>query len=837
METKSSKSLQSEEFSFEKIEDFIKTALVKAKPAEKKEIVLVLGNTGAGKSTGINYMLGCEMQRTRSSYGTYVAVPVDTGREFAKIGQTLASETRYSQVYENGDVAYCDCPGFIDNRSKDERICASMSVELAVKLAEKVKGIMLVIDFKALTVDRAASLNNLMRLLSQLLVTPSAVEASILFVFTKIPRSHGTKDAILFTIEEIITSDKERLEEIKKAGKGHMNGSQHKEYISLTRKLAVLQLIKNNPDNIMLLNVFDKGESKQQMFNKLTSLIPLSKEVFNFHNYDENRVSFNKAVYQIVQRGILLTRDKIQLPKKIRQCDERLKEYAEKLPFYEDQICAFESDISLGDEQKKVVIATLLERKDKNARPLMELNRNIQRLQQKIANDQRALSQLDTDEPVQYWEEQVNDERNLFGRIFNFRTLRNFSYDDIPFLNVELTKDNGSFTVIASESENGKYQVNYESEEGKDGRANVKVFIKKRNKPDNKQQIDNLKDNLKTSRNNLTTLLNARDLLNAENEALTQSITLHTVNSENRKLQAQNLESTRRAILADIEKQKKDIEALMANLALVESEFKESHALFETVAQIAFIIGFDSELVNYFLKLYYKLPTENVLEKSELPIIEKTHQEMKNFKCPITLSTMMDPVITPCGHSFERFAIIQHCASRAHPTCPTCRNPIDTKELTPNRNLRNAIEQTIKGKFLFFPHFKVEASASLEALELQESALKDQAAQLRKETQKIDRELLIIANEIKRRRYEQTPTTEKVKWLFSQVFSTIDGTPHRGGQQIKEYLSARDRQAMSCVNHTGYIFFKKQQKPHQTVGGVITSSATGLFEQLKRKLL
>ena len=62
------------------------------------------------------------------------------------------------------------------------------------------------------------------------------------------------------------------------------------------------------------------------------------------------------------------------------------------------------------------------------------------------------------------------------------------------------------------------------------------------------------------------------------------------------------------------------------------------------------------------------------------------------YKCPITLDVMTDPVIGPDGHTYERSAIEGWIASGRN-TSPVTRGYMSSSSLTPNIALRNAIER------------------------------------------------------------------------------------------------------------------------------------------------
>jgi len=63
----------------------------------------------------------------------------------------------------------------------------------------------------------------------------------------------------------------------------------------------------------------------------------------------------------------------------------------------------------------------------------------------------------------------------------------------------------------------------------------------------------------------------------------------------------------------------------------------------------------------------------------------------EGYNCPITQEIMREPMIDRAGHSFERTAIENWL--RAHDTCPLGCEPLQPADLTPNRALRDAIEE------------------------------------------------------------------------------------------------------------------------------------------------
>ena len=68
---------------------------------------------------------------------------------------------------------------------------------------------------------------------------------------------------------------------------------------------------------------------------------------------------------------------------------------------------------------------------------------------------------------------------------------------------------------------------------------------------------------------------------------------------------------------------------------------------------------------------------------------------ISRFLCPITKELMVDPVLAPDGHTYDRKAIIKWCVIKG--TCPLMPNvTISVKQLIPNRAVKHAIMELME---------------------------------------------------------------------------------------------------------------------------------------------
>lgn len=112
--------------------------------AKDKEVVLVIGSTGAGKSTFINYLAGRKMKLDTTQMDDVVVCD----NPLAEIGHGMKSHTDRPQLYQEpgSSLILCDCPGFFDNRGLDVEVANAIGIQSLAKNSKLVKGIILIVD-------------------------------------------------------------------------------------------------------------------------------------------------------------------------------------------------------------------------------------------------------------------------------------------------------------------------------------------------------------------------------------------------------------------------------------------------------------------------------------------------------------------------------------------------------------------------------------------------------------------------------------------------------------------------------------------------------------------
>lgn len=172
---------------------------------EGKEIVLLIGGSGVGKSTAANQLSGCTMKSVSETLFCKESLEeenfvVIAEKSVVQIGQTGDSETLFPEVIipkpgnETENFYYCDLPGFRDSRPIPIKISNALSTVDAVNRAESIKAILLFCNYQDIKDSKYDKLKEDIEYLQMFLQDFSDVYVNnFKFVCTKFPPNLNRK--------------------------------------------------------------------------------------------------------------------------------------------------------------------------------------------------------------------------------------------------------------------------------------------------------------------------------------------------------------------------------------------------------------------------------------------------------------------------------------------------------------------------------------------------------------------------------------------------------------------------------------------------------------------
>jgi energy-coupling factor transporter ATP-binding protein EcfA2 len=553
-----------------KIKEGIEESFKVSESARDKDLVLVVGQTGHGKSTTVNYLLRHPLKRVRGGKAELLEpLPL---KVYAKMGDDAESITSYPAAYEGPDgFVYCDCPGFKDNRGDEQRVIVSVSTEAVVNKAKSIRAFIVAVEWGAIDNARGEGLRDVALTLGSLFSNPEEqrnnssevsnnnndlnLDKSILFVITKANGQDVDHAYCMDKINNLLKAENKRLEEeTSKLNNPHTlpeDDQPGKIIESLMQKIFILQLMQKNPQNIILINVFDKGETREQILTCLRRLQCIPKGIMNFNAADTARDYFCKKITNEMVDAVGLMKTVLDLPNTIEQTKaEQIKLKKEEVE-YQDQL----QDLNSGHDLNPRVA----ENKDKITK-----NEEVIRLKKQEINDltetqkklKHNLLELDVADETEFYRQSFEGSRTekiketvgvtakkavlpgvaaskYMKQIENFSIAKNpldfmlgltglalagaalaisvptalvvgalrrrdtdFKYTGAPFIRVDEVCDSGKIERRTYEPENGKYVAHYES--GRVGKAKAEIVVigEQRKQPEIEIIIGKLKEEI-----------------------------------------------------------------------------------------------------------------------------------------------------------------------------------------------------------------------------------------------------------------------------------------------------------------------------------------------------
>ncbi|CAF1267185.1 unnamed protein product [Adineta steineri] len=188
----------------QEIERYIKRSEQTANLIRDKDIILLIGITGSGKSTTIQFLTGTKMKETRveiypSKFLKHITTDgpiVNSGLIDVKSSPLSKSETRFLipvtislkdifGSYETNEIIVCDAPGFGDTESPETDIANCVGVIRALQCCKSVS-ILALSSYQSLG-DRGEGIQQLIHILINMIHGIENRLNSILYGFTKYP--------------------------------------------------------------------------------------------------------------------------------------------------------------------------------------------------------------------------------------------------------------------------------------------------------------------------------------------------------------------------------------------------------------------------------------------------------------------------------------------------------------------------------------------------------------------------------------------------------------------------------------------------------------------------
>lgn len=139
-----------------------------------EDAVYFLGNTGAGKSTTVNYLAGRRIVTVRDADNNFFErYDVENPLDGCTVGYTGNSETRYLRSYldpsSTSRLVLCDTPGFEDTEGSDVDIANAVAIAWAIRHSKSVR-LVLIVESSSILSTRGNELSKLFTLFKRFLI-------------------------------------------------------------------------------------------------------------------------------------------------------------------------------------------------------------------------------------------------------------------------------------------------------------------------------------------------------------------------------------------------------------------------------------------------------------------------------------------------------------------------------------------------------------------------------------------------------------------------------------------------------------------------------------------
>lgn len=400
--------------------------------------VLMVGNTGAGKSLAITKLLGYPLKWScnKTTVCGY-EINYDFLNELKEkdvsnyplspppdIGVDGFSKTLYSTFHPDDGFVWVDTPGFLGNRGSEVEVMEDISRELVIRSSKKIQAIGIVVEFASLERGGDFAFAEVLNRVTEWLPDSKIRKSLLFFVLTKVPYEMHEEKSLDTFIEQKIQVYKKNINDLNKRMVPYTKkkDSQSQEEIKELRNqftlfrdgVELLSLMSKrkvvlNPKENDLVNlrrkvqsfIFDKSPNRRKNY------VDGSKQagIFRFISVNASkRAEYPKYLQNIAKTGRRIINDLSNKKNLVENCNHQLNilESTDRFQSATDKKSSMQKEIKRLENQIVDIKTNITKRekkiqslkKDLTPVPLAPVERQFQSYYSILPNSVEEIAQL-----------------------------------------------------------------------------------------------------------------------------------------------------------------------------------------------------------------------------------------------------------------------------------------------------------------------------------------------------------------------------------------------------------------------------------------------------------